>query len=120
MPVTFDAERQSMNTEHERIEHVFWRASQMESKTQREAFLAEACSGDDELRSEVDDLLVAMPAADKFAEAYQPIISSVGHAIGETIGRYKLQEKIGEGGFGIVFVAAQSEPVRRKVALKLI
>ena len=41
-------------------------------------------------------------------------------ALGDTIGRYKLLEKIGEGGFGIVYVAEQTEPVKRRVALKII
>ncbi len=41
-------------------------------------------------------------------------------AVGQTIGRYKLREQIGEGGFGVVYVAEQFEPIRRKVALKLI
>ena len=40
--------------------------------------------------------------------------------LGQTLGRYKLLEKIGEGGFGVVYVAEQSEPVRRRVALKVI
>ena len=39
---------------------------------------------------------------------------------GSTIGRYKLLQQIGEGGFGVVFMAEQEEPVRRKVALKII
>src|SRR5213082_348465 len=39
---------------------------------------------------------------------------------GATIGRYKLQERIGEGGFGVVYMAEQLTPVRRKVALKVI
>ena len=41
-------------------------------------------------------------------------------AIGQTIGRYKLLEKVGEGGCGVVYVAEQTEPVRRRVALKVI
>jgi serine/threonine protein kinase len=41
-------------------------------------------------------------------------------ALGQTLGRYKLLEKIGEGGFGAVYVAEQKEPVKRRVALKII
>src|SRR5690349_10041152 len=41
-------------------------------------------------------------------------------ALGQTLGRYKLLEKIGEGGFGVVYVAEQKEPVKRRVALKII
>src|SRR5881409_869157 len=46
--------------------------------------------------------------------------ASVLEAPGTTIGRYKLLQQIGEGGFGIVFMAEQTEPVQRKVALKII
>ena len=41
-------------------------------------------------------------------------------AVGQTLGRYKLLERIGEGGCGVVYVAEQTEPVRRRVALKVI
>jgi serine/threonine protein kinase len=41
-------------------------------------------------------------------------------AIGQTIGSYKLREQLGEGGCGVVYVAEQTEPVQRRVALKLI
>ena len=46
--------------------------------------------------------------------------SELNIASGQQIGRYKLLQKIGEGGFGVVFMAEQSRPVRRKVALKVI
>ncbi len=48
------------------------------------------------------------------------VAASVTEHIGDRIGRYKLREKIGEGGFGVVYVAEQEEPVRRRVALKVI
>ncbi len=41
-------------------------------------------------------------------------------AVGQTLGRYKLLERVGEGGCGVVYVAEQTEPVRRRVALKII
>jgi len=41
-------------------------------------------------------------------------------AVGQTLGRYKLLERVGEGGCGVVYVAEQTEPVRRRVALKVI
>ena len=47
-------------------------------------------------------------------------VASLIEKVGDRIGRYKLREKIGEGGFGIVYVAEQEEPVRRRVALKVI
>ena len=49
-----------------------------------------------------------------------PANEPAGEAVGQTLGRYKLLEKIGEGGCGVVYVAEQSEPVRRRVALKVI
>jgi serine/threonine protein kinase len=45
---------------------------------------------------------------------------SADEAVGQTLGRYKLLERIGEGGCGVVYVAEQTEPVRRRVALKVI
>jgi serine/threonine protein kinase len=46
--------------------------------------------------------------------------SPLDEAVGQTLGRYKLLEKLGEGGCGVVYVAEQTEPVRRRVALKVI
>src|SRR6185295_13910522 len=48
------------------------------------------------------------------------VVQSVTEKAGDTIGRYKLREKVGEGGWGAVYVAEQEEPVRRRVALKVI
>src|SRR5687767_6190749 len=48
------------------------------------------------------------------------VVQSVTEKAGDTIGRYKLREKVGEGGWGVVYVAEQEEPVRRRVALKVI
>jgi len=93
---------------------------------QRVAYLDQACGANAELRSEVESLLRAHEAPGSFpldhtsrSQAtgdYQPIRENVGTVIGP----YKLMEKIGEGGFGLVFVAEQQQPVRRKVALKIV
>ena len=91
----------------------------------RAAFLADACSGDAKLRRRVESLLKAHAEPDEILDApprnsgtidYAPITEGPGSMIGP----YKLKEQIGEGGFGLVFVAEQQEPVKRKVALKVI
>src|SRR5205085_10959300 len=89
-------------------------------------FLDEACAGDAELRRQAAGLLDAHRRAGSFlaqgvvapARAVDP--PPVPEAPGAVIGPYKLLEQIGEGGFGVVFMAEQQHPVRRKVALKVI
>ncbi len=92
---------------------------------QWDAHLAEACGKDGELRSRVRDLLDANAAVGSFLES--PASSSVAtvdepirEGPGTIIGPYKLLEQIGEGGMGLVFMAEQQQPVRRKVALKIL
>ncbi len=96
-----------------------------------------ACSGDPRLRAHIDALLAAIVREDKFlsgptmmegARASMGAGGSVGaigaraegERAGARIGPYKLLEKIGEGGFGTVFMAEQSVPIHRRVALKII
>jgi tetratricopeptide (TPR) repeat protein/serine/threonine protein kinase len=92
----------------------------------RAAFLDEACGTDAELRQRIDNLLkchdqggafIDKPAGEILATAQLP---ATAEQPGTVIGPYKLLEQIGEGGFGVVFLAEQSEPVRRKVALKVL
>src|SRR5215471_141398 len=93
---------------------------------QRAAFLDKACPGDSALRKRVEALLAAHDAAGKFMDgpAQVPIaktlVITAKDQSGERIGRYKLLQQIGEGGCGVVYMAEQEEPVRRKVALKII
>jgi serine/threonine protein kinase/tetratricopeptide (TPR) repeat protein len=91
----------------------------------RTAFLDSACGNDAGLRQRLDALLrkhdqagsfLEKPAAPPFATIDEPITERPGMVIGP----YKLMEQIGEGGMGLVFVAEQQHPVRRKVALKVI
>src|SRR5262249_47732160 len=91
----------------------------------RAAYLTQHCGGDAELRAAVERLLAAheQPAkvldwapASAPTEVYVPLSEQPG----SKVGAYKLMELIGEGGFGLVYVAEQTHPVRRKVALKLI
>jgi serine/threonine protein kinase len=108
----------------ERAKKIFDEASRCPI-AERAGYLEEACSGDARLRTEVDALLEAHEAAgsflggaDKKTEAGPSSQSLEGP--GTTIGRYKLLQLIGEGGFGSVYMAEQEKPVRRKIALKII
>ena len=96
----------------------------------RRAYLDRACGGDAALRQEVESLLDASAAAGKFllrpaglgagASQKTVLIPPLSELTGTRIGHYKLLEQIGEGGFGVVWMAEQEEPVRRRVALKII
>jgi hypothetical protein len=94
-------------------------------------FLDTACGDDDTLRLEVQRLLNAHAAASRFMDrpaapsgaGILPAIHTLDNAaelLGSTIGRYQLVEQIGEGGMGVVYLAEQTEPIRRQVALKII
>lgn len=103
---------------------VFIEALERNPADDLEQFLNEACAGDATLRARVEDLLRAHREAGSFlGGAWPSSITSqedLGAAPGVMIGPYKLLEQIGEGGFGVVFLAEQQQPVRRKVALKII
>ena len=98
------------------------------AKTERDAKLSELCGDDQKLRSEVVSLLDAHDSAQGFldeptigTDALPPTAAApISEGPGEVIDRYKLLEKIGEGGFGAVYMAQQNEPVKRRVALKII
>jgi serine/threonine protein kinase/WD40 repeat protein len=108
------------------IESVFADALQQPSPEERAAFLNQACADNPVLRGRVEALLKAHDRAGSFlsersvrpqaTEDYEPITERPGTVIGP----YRLMEAIGQGGFGLVFVAEQQQPVRRKVALKII
>ena len=95
---------------------------------ERHEFLDRECADDAALRAEVEALLDAGDQAGSFLESPAPAadldltIDQPGSAErpGVVIGPYKLLEQIGEGGFGVVFMAEQTQPVRRKVALKVL
>src|SRR5262249_28641444 len=108
------------------LESVFFAALERGSPQERAAYLDEACANDPDLRRRVERLLAAQAQAGSFLE--QPVPSPAvtvdehpgRESPGTVIGPYKLLEQIGEGGFGVVFMAEQTEPVRRKVALKVL
>jgi tetratricopeptide (TPR) repeat protein len=115
-----------------RIEQLYNAARENEAK-HRAAFLAEVCGSDGELRHEVESLLdqefsskatlVGHRAADLFHNKDGLELTTrtqTGVNAGMVIDRYSLLQKIGEGGMGEVWLAEQREPVRRRVALKLV
>ena len=103
----------------------------IEDFDRRAETLAKECSGNPEQLARVQALLDALDEADGFMETpiYEsattrdpgptPIIGN-GERPGSTIGNYKLLQEIGAGGFGVVYMAEQQQPVKRKVALKII
>jgi tetratricopeptide (TPR) repeat protein/serine/threonine protein kinase len=114
-----------MSQESLNPESVFAQAIEIESPQDRAAFLEEACASAPELRREVEKLVVDYFRAGRFMEKPAArIITTADEPISEcpgtVIGPYKLMEQIGEGGMGLVFVAEQQQPIRRKVALKVI
>ena len=108
-------------------EHLFEAALSKTSDAERAAFLDSVCQGDPGLRARLDQLLEGHFQAQGFlhdapanipCEPIQP--PSEDQTASTFIGRYKLLEKIGEGGFGEVWMAEQKDPVKRRVALKII
>jgi tetratricopeptide (TPR) repeat protein len=132
-----------MNPTRHGEEELFDAARVLADPDERRAFLEGACRGDPELRSRIEELLAVESEAEQFFADGSLALSVTGSAahpswssstaseavppslldeesVGTRIGRYKLVQKIGEGGCGVVYMAEQEEPVRRRVALKII
>lgn len=122
-----------MNQANERT--IFLEAIDQDSAQAMYAYVEQACAGNHDLQQRVEKLVAAHlksegildqplfePTPANLAETQS--LSSIAVApltdINQQIGPYRLMEKIGEGGFGIVYVAQQEQPVRRKVALKMV
>lgn len=111
----------------DRAESIFLNALEISRCDVRDAYLAAECGDDVALRAEVDGLLDHSDRLGDFlnqthdAQIEIPATQAEnGLEIGVAIDRYRLREKIGEGGMGEVYVAEQEEPVLRKVALKIV
>ena len=128
-----------MASDSERTKSLFDAARDLSDPARRRAFLEEACGDDLALRTRIERLLSAGEQADDFLAGCAPALEAAAAALdpsqisppqgvaqsldekpGSRIGPYKLLQKIGEGGGGIVYMAEQERPVRRRVALKVI
>jgi tetratricopeptide (TPR) repeat protein len=118
-----------------REETIFNAAVQLGDAAKRAIYLDLACENDPALRARIEKLLASDAGDNFFAQPLaKPVYSNPtgatpaapapagpeAQAHGERIGRYRLLQKIGEGGLGLVYMAEQEEPVRRRVALKVI
>src|SRR5262245_21514734 len=103
---------------------IFLAALDVDDPTERAAYLDRACGDDTGLRAQVVGLLNAHEQPGGFMARPAPALVTIDHPTAEgpgtLVGPFKLLEQIGEGGFGVVFVAEQTAPVRRKVALKVL
>ena len=126
-----------MSTRSPREKAVFCQALEIADAEQRRQFLDQACGTDKALREEVEKLLAIAQTAGDFFQDCAPalkagaadgaqVLSAAEAAfdseIPETkrIGPYKLLQRLGEGGYGVVYMAEQDQPIRRRVALKII
>jgi len=119
------------------LESIFSAALEKGSAEERAAFVNEACAGNDDLRLQVERLLNVVPKVGNFME--KPFATTkdepgvdpartaatlpprpISEGPGTRIGPYKLLQQIGEGGMGVVYMAEQEQPIRRRVALKII
>ena len=114
-----------MDIDLNKARDIFLAAVEKHEARETDAFVAEACGTDEDLRHHVNRLIAAHRQSGSFIEkgalaqatVDQPVVSE---GPGTQIGPYKLLEQIGEGGMGVVYMAQQNEPVKRRVALKII
>src|SRR5262245_52316459 len=114
-----------MTTWDPRANELFLKALELGCPGACQEYLDGACAGDAALRAEVESLLEASAQTSSFLDS--PVSASFAgfdeplpERPGTVIGPYRLLEQIGEGGMGLVFLAEQERPVRRRVALKVV
>jgi tetratricopeptide (TPR) repeat protein len=112
-----------MKADAQKVRSIFLAAVESHTPDQWGQYLDDACAGDVELRHRVEVLLRAHEQPNSWLDG-PGLTATVDEPIregpGSVIGPYRLLEQIGEGGFGVVFMAEQIQPVRRKVALKIL
>ncbi len=116
-------------TDNDAAEMLFAEAVQIDARARYE-FIRRKCAGNDGLLRRLEELLHASDTTDGLLDevsqhqllATKDVTGGVSFpdATGQTIGNYKLLQKVGEGGFGVVYMAEQLRPVKRKVAFKVI
>jgi tetratricopeptide (TPR) repeat protein/serine/threonine protein kinase len=109
----------------QRVRSIFLDAVEHHPPDQWSAFLDRACGDDPDLRQRIEVLLRAHEQANSILDvaAVPPVVTidqPAAETAGTVIGPYKLLEQIGEGGMGTVWMAQQTEPVKRLVAVKLV
>jgi serine/threonine protein kinase len=115
-----------MNSKSVDVKTIFAEALDKTDSHERAAYLDSVCGGDNDLREEVESLLISYEQVDRLLQSSEldsgitQDSPGILEGSGVEIGRYKLLEKIGEGGFGVVYMADQTKPISRRVALKII
>ena len=110
-----------MNPEGVSEEDIYWHASSLQSDAERQAYLDVACGQNKAMRTELEELLRCSEAAQRFAdEFFPPVRAPVSESLGGWIDSYRLLQEIGHGGMGVVYMAQQTSPLNRLVALKII
>jgi serine/threonine protein kinase/pimeloyl-ACP methyl ester carboxylesterase len=114
-----------MNAADDRAKSVFLNAVEIVAPEERRAFVESQCDGDESLRGEVEALLRHQQSLGSFLDTPPAGLDAtvdwpLSEGPGTVVGPYKLLQQIGEGGMGVVFMAEQSQPLQRTVAVKII